>query len=61
MTLMVAGKPVNADQVKEFNIDKDWRKNFTILVERKDGEAFKAAGIDPKALAAYAVRRGMPF
>ena len=33
------------------NFDKDWRKDFTILMERKDGEAFKAAGIDPKALA----------
>ena len=26
------------------NFDKDWRKDFTILMERKDGEAFKAAG-----------------
>jgi hypothetical protein len=33
------------------NFDKDWRKDFTVLIERKDGEAFKAAGIDPLALA----------
>ena len=33
------------------NFDKDWRKDFTVLIERKDGDAFKAAGIDPKALA----------
>ena len=33
------------------NFDKDWCKDFTILMERKDGKAFKAAGIDPKALA----------
>jgi len=24
------------------NFDKDWRKDFTVLIERKDGEAFKA-------------------
>ena len=38
------------------NFDKDWRKDFTILMERKDGEAFKAAGIDPKALAGKKLR-----
>jgi endonuclease YncB( thermonuclease family) len=38
------------------NFDKDWRRDFTILLERKDGEAFKAAGIDPKALAGKRLR-----
>ena len=38
------------------NFDKDWRKDFTILMERKDGEAFKAAGVDPKALAGKKLR-----
>jgi hypothetical protein len=38
------------------NFDKDWRKDFTVLIERKDGEAFKAAGIDPKALAGKKLR-----
>jgi micrococcal nuclease len=38
------------------NFDKDWRRDFTILVERKDGEAFKEAGLDPKALAGKKVR-----
>jgi hypothetical protein len=38
------------------NFDKDWRKDFTILMERKDGEAFKAAGIDPKVLAGKRLR-----
>ena len=38
------------------NFDKDWRKDFTVLIERKDGEAFKAAGIDPKALAGKRLR-----
>jgi hypothetical protein len=38
------------------NFDKDWRKDFTVLIERKDGEAFKAVGIDPKALAGKRLR-----
>jgi len=38
------------------NFDKDWRKDFTILMERKDGEAFKAAGVDPKTLAGKKLR-----
>ena len=38
------------------NFDKDWRKDFTILMERKDGDVFKAAGIDPKALAGKKLR-----
>ncbi|MFZ0399288.1 MAG: thermonuclease family protein [Methyloceanibacter sp.] len=38
------------------NFDKDWRKDFTVLIERKDGDAFKAAGIDPKALAGKKLR-----
>ncbi|MGH6825893.1 thermonuclease family protein [Methyloceanibacter sp.] len=38
------------------NFDKDWHKDFTVLIERKDGEAFKAAGIDPKALAGKKLR-----
>lgn len=38
------------------NFDKDWRKDSTVLIERKDGEAFKAAGIDPKALAGKKLR-----
>ena len=38
------------------NFDKDWRKDFTVLIERKDGEAFKAAGIDPKAFAGKKLR-----
>ena len=36
------------------NFDKDWRRDFTILLERKDGEAFKAAGIDWKTAKAIA-------
>jgi endonuclease YncB( thermonuclease family) len=38
------------------NFDKDWRRDFTVLIERKDGETFKAAGIDPKALAGKKLR-----
>src|SRR6476659_10108091 len=38
------------------NFDKDWRKVFTVLIERKDGDAFKAAGIDPRALAGKKLR-----
>ena len=38
------------------NFHKDWHKDFTILMERKDGEAFKAAGVDPKALAGKKLR-----
>ncbi|HET7851812.1 MAG TPA: thermonuclease family protein [Methyloceanibacter sp.] len=38
------------------NFDKDWRRDFTVLIERKDGESFKAAGIDPKALAGKKLR-----
>jgi endonuclease YncB( thermonuclease family) len=38
------------------NFDKDWRKDFTILMERKDGQAFQAAGIDPKVLAGKRLR-----
>jgi endonuclease YncB( thermonuclease family) len=38
------------------NFDKDWRRDFTVLIERKDGETFKAAGVDPKALAGKKLR-----
>jgi endonuclease YncB( thermonuclease family) len=38
------------------NFDKDWRRDFTVLIERKDGESFRAAGIDPKALAGKQLR-----
>jgi Staphylococcal nuclease homologue len=38
------------------NFDKDWRRDFTIAVERKDDAALKAAGIDLKALAGRRVR-----
>ncbi len=38
------------------NFDMDWRRDFTVLIERKDGESFKAAGIDPKALAGKKLR-----
>jgi micrococcal nuclease len=34
----------------------DWRSDFTVLVERKDSEAFKAAGIDVKTLAGKRLR-----
>ena len=42
--------------VAQVNFDKDWRKDFTVLIERKDGDAFKAAGIDPRALAGKKLR-----
>ena len=32
------------------NFDKDWRRDFTIPVERKDGEDFKAEGSIPRPL-----------
>jgi hypothetical protein len=38
------------------NFDKDWRRDFTVLIERKEAESFKAAGIDPKALAGKKLR-----
>lgn len=38
------------------NFAKDWRSDFTVLVERKDGEAFEAAGMDVKALAGKRLR-----
>jgi hypothetical protein len=34
----------------------DWRSDFTVLVERKDSEAFEAAGIDVKTLAGKRLR-----
>jgi len=38
------------------NFAKDWRRDFTIGVERKDVSAFTAAGIDLKGLAGKRVR-----
>jgi endonuclease YncB( thermonuclease family) len=38
------------------NFDKDWRRDFTVLIERKDSDAFRAAGLDPKALAGKKLR-----
>jgi micrococcal nuclease len=38
------------------NFGADWRKDFTISIERKDVAAFAAAGIDLKALAGKRVR-----
>lgn len=38
------------------NFDKDWRRDFTVLIERKEAESFKAAGVDPKALAGKKLR-----
>jgi hypothetical protein len=38
------------------NFAKDWRSDFTISVEREDGAAFTAAGIDLKDLTGRRVR-----
>jgi micrococcal nuclease len=38
------------------NFADDWKRDFTILVERKDSEALKAADLDVKALAGKRVR-----
>ena len=38
------------------NFENDWRRDFTIVVERKDAEALKAAGLDVKALAGKRLR-----
>ncbi|MGB3021374.1 MAG: thermonuclease family protein [Methyloceanibacter sp.] len=38
------------------NFDKDWRRDFTIVVERKDSVALKAAGLDVKTLAGKHLR-----
>jgi endonuclease YncB( thermonuclease family) len=38
------------------NFDKDWRRDFTVLIERKEAQSFKAAGIDPMALAGKKLR-----
>jgi hypothetical protein len=38
------------------NFDKDWHRNFTVLIERKDNDTLKAAGIDAKALAGKRLR-----
>jgi hypothetical protein len=33
------------------NFDKDWHRDFTVLIEHKDNETLRAAGVDTKALA----------
>lgn len=38
------------------NFAKDWRTDFTVLVERKDSEALKEAGVDVKTLAGKRLR-----
>ena len=38
------------------NFDKDWHRDFTVLIERKDNDTLKAAGIDAKALAGKRLR-----
>ena len=38
------------------NFDRDWHRDFTIVVERKDQAALKAQGLDVKALAGKHVR-----
>ena len=38
------------------NFGEDWRRDFTMSVERKDAAAFAAAGLDLKALAGKRVR-----
>ena len=38
------------------NFGEDWRRDFTVSVERKDAAAFAAAGLDLKALAGKRVR-----
>jgi endonuclease YncB( thermonuclease family) len=38
------------------NFDKDWHRDFTVLIDRKDGEAFKAAGVNPESLAGKKLR-----
>jgi hypothetical protein len=38
------------------NFAEDWRRDFTISVDRKDAPAFAAAGIDLKALAGKRLR-----
>ena len=38
------------------NFGEDWRKDFTVSIERKDAVAFAAAGIDLKSLAGKRVR-----
>lgn len=38
------------------NFAKEWRRDFTIVVERKDSAALKAAGLDVKALTGKRLR-----
>jgi micrococcal nuclease len=38
------------------NFAKDWHSDFTVLVERKDSETLKSAGIDVKALVGKRLR-----
>jgi micrococcal nuclease len=32
------------------NFTRDWRRDFTVSIARKDARAFAAAGLDPKTL-----------
>jgi endonuclease YncB( thermonuclease family) len=38
------------------NFAEDWRRDFTVSIERKDARAFADAGIDPKGLTGKRVR-----
>ena len=38
------------------NFDKDWHRDFTVLIERKDNDTLKAAGVDTKALTGKRLR-----
>ena len=38
------------------NFDKDWHRDFTVLVDLKHNDALKAAGVDAKALAGKRLR-----
>jgi micrococcal nuclease len=38
------------------NFAEDWRRDFTVSIERKNADAFAAAGIDLKGLAGKTIR-----
>ena len=56
---VVEGRVLRAEQVRSrvyLNFTEDWRTDFTIVVATSDIEMFRAAGLDPLALAGRIVR-----
>lgn len=56
---LIEGKVVAVGETRVriyLNFAEDWRRDFTLAVERKELDAFAAAGIDLKALAGQRIR-----